>query len=58
MLVLTRRKGEKIIIDHNIVVTILSIDGNQIRIGVEAPKEINVVRKELLHGKNTSKRSA
>lgn len=58
MLVLTRRKGEKIIIDHNIVVTILSVDGNQIRIGVEAPKEINVVREELLHGKNTSKRSA
>jgi carbon storage regulator len=47
MLVLSRRADESIIIDQRITITILEVRGNQIRIGIEAPKEVPVVRKEL-----------
>ncbi|MCV2499861.1 MAG: carbon storage regulator CsrA [Candidatus Lightella neohaematopini] len=47
MLILTRRVGETLIINDNITVTILNIKGNQIRIGINAPKEISVHRKEV-----------
>jgi len=47
MLILTRRVGESLIIDDHIVINILSVKGNQIRIGVKAPKEISVHREEI-----------
>ena len=47
MLVLYRRVGETFIIQGNVEVTILRIEGDQIRIGINAPKEILVLRKEL-----------
>jgi carbon storage regulator len=47
MLVLSRKLGEKIVINGNIVVTIVKIDRNQIRIGIEAPKDIPVYRNEI-----------
>ncbi|MGL4993912.1 MAG: carbon storage regulator CsrA [Bacteroidales bacterium] len=47
MLVLNRRVGEKLIIGGNIEVTILAIKGGQIRVGIEAPKEISVIREEI-----------
>lgn len=47
MLILTRRLGETIRIGHDIEVVVLSAKGNQIRIGVEAPKEIPVHREEI-----------
>lgn len=47
MLVLNRRIGEKLIIGGNIEVTILAIKGGQIRVGIEAPKEISVIREEI-----------
>ena len=46
MLVLTRRIGEEILIGDDIVVKIVSARGNQIRVGIEAPRCIPVVRKE------------
>jgi carbon storage regulator len=47
MLVLTRKVGEQIVIDDNIVVTIVAIDGNKIRLGIEAPKSVRVDRAEV-----------
>jgi len=47
MLVLSRKLGEKIVIGDNVVVTIVKIDRNQIRIGIEAPTDIPVYRQEI-----------
>lgn len=47
MLILTRRVGEKLIIGDDVIVTILSLKGNQIRIGIDAPREIKVHRQEV-----------
>ncbi len=47
MLVLSRKAGESIMIGENIVVKILKIEGESVKIGIEAPKEYKVYRKEL-----------
>ena len=47
MLALTRRKGESIIIDGNIEVVIIGVQGEQVRLGIEAPKYITINRKEI-----------
>ena len=47
MLILTRRISESIVIGDDINITVLGIKGNQIRLGVEAPKEISVHREEI-----------
>lgn len=47
MLALTRKKGEAIIINNNIEITILEVKGDQIKIGITAPKEVPVYRKEV-----------
>ncbi len=47
MLVLSRRTDEKLIIGENVTVTILSIKGNQVRIGIEAPADVKVHREEI-----------
>ncbi len=47
MLVLTRKIGEKIIIDHNVKITVLSANGTHFRIGIDAPKEVAVHREEV-----------
>jgi carbon storage regulator len=48
MLVLSRKINERIVIDGQIRVTVLGLRGNQIRIGIEAPSSIKVIREELL----------
>lgn len=47
MLVLTRKKGEAIILNDNIEVVIVGIDGEQVKLGINAPKNIDVHRKEV-----------
>ncbi len=47
MLILTRKIGESLIISNNITITILGVKGTQIRIGVNAPKNISVHREEI-----------
>lgn len=49
MLVLSRKIGETLIIGDNIHVQILDVNRGQIRIGIDAPKEVNIVRSELVH---------
>ncbi len=48
MLILTRRAGESLIIGQDVEVAVLSIKGNQVRIGIKAPKEVSVLRQELI----------
>ena len=47
MLVLTRHSGEQLVIAEHIVVTVVAIEGNKVRIGVEAPQSVRVDRKEV-----------
>ncbi|MBQ6441209.1 MAG: carbon storage regulator CsrA [Lachnospiraceae bacterium] len=47
MLALTRKKGEALVINNNIEVTVLEIRGDQIKLGIAAPKEVPVYRKEV-----------
>ena len=47
MLVLGRKKGESIIIDDNIEITITAIEGETVKLGIEAPKQITIHRKEI-----------
>ena len=47
MLALSRKKGEALVINNNIEITVLDVKGDQIKIGINAPKEIPVYRKEV-----------
>jgi carbon storage regulator len=47
MLVLTRKVGERVVIADNIIVTVVQVTGRTIRLGVEAPPDVHVVRQEL-----------
>lgn len=46
-LILARRPGEKLVINDDITITILEFNGNQIRIGIDAPKDVKVYREEV-----------
>ncbi|HET6326150.1 MAG TPA: carbon storage regulator CsrA [Planctomycetaceae bacterium] len=57
MLVLSRKKNESIVIDENIVITIVEIRGDKVRLGIEAPKEIPIHRSEVhdaIHAEHNS----
>lgn len=47
MLALTRKKGESLIVNNNIEITVLEIRGDQVKIGINAPKDVPIYRKEV-----------
>lgn len=49
MLILTRRVGETVMIGEDVTVTVLRVKGNQVRLGVDAPKSVSVQREEIFH---------
>lgn len=54
MLVLSRKKNERIVINDNIVITVVEVRGDKVRLGIEAPKDVPVHREEVyqaIHGK-------
>jgi len=55
MLILTRRPGEILCIGDDIEVTVISLKGNQVRIGITAPKEVSVDRREVRARKEAEK---
>ena len=49
MLILTRRVGESLMIGDDVTITVLGVKGNQVRVGVNAPKHVAVHREEILN---------
>ncbi|MDN5352596.1 MAG: carbon storage regulator [Clostridiales bacterium] len=49
MLILTRKKNESIIIDGNIEIQVISIEEGKVKLGINAPKEIEILRSEIVH---------
>jgi len=47
MLVLSRKANEKIVIDGGIVLTVVKIEGGQVRLGIEAPSDVKILREEI-----------
>lgn len=58
MLVLSRRAGESIVIGHDVVVTVLEVRGDQVRLGVQAPREVQVHREEVYAELEATNRAA
>jgi carbon storage regulator len=54
MLILTRRVGETLMVGDDVVITVLGVKGNQVRIGINAPKEISIHREEVYNRINQS----
>lgn len=47
MLILTRRVGERLMVGDDIVIKVVRVDGNQVRIGIDAPRNVRIVREEI-----------
>ena len=58
MLIISRKKNEGIIINGDIVVTVADVQGDKVRIGIDAPETIKIMRKELLDTERANKEAA
>ena len=58
MLILTRRIGESIAIGNDIVITLVAVSGNQVRLGIDAPRAVRVLRQEIHHQMQEENRTA
>ena len=58
MLIISRKKNEGIIINENTEITVIDIQGDRVRIGIAAPSEVKIVRKELLETEDINRESA
>jgi carbon storage regulator len=58
MLALSRKKGESLVINNNVEVTILEVKGDQIKLGIKAPREISIYRKEVYEQIQESNKAA
>ena len=58
MLVLSRKVNEKIVIDGGIVITVVKIEGGQVRLGIDAPSQVKVFREEILDNQRGKRRKA
>lgn len=58
MLVLARHSGESIIIGEDIEITVTEVQGDNVKIGIKAPKKISIMRKELLEAVSTANEQA
>ena len=54
MLVLSRKVGERVLVGEKVVITVVRIGPNAVRLGIEAPKEMNIVREELCDKRDDS----
>lgn len=55
MLVLSRKKGESIVVSDNIIITVVEVKGDKIRLGIVAPKDVSVHRQEIFDAINEKK---
>jgi carbon storage regulator len=58
MLVLTRRPGESVTIGDEIVVTVVAVSGNQVRVGITAPRSVQILREEIYKAMQEENRAA
>lgn len=58
MLVLTRKLGQQIVINENIVITIVNVEDHRVQVGIEAPKSIPIFRKEVIEKIKTENMNA
>lgn len=58
MLILTRKKDETMVVGHDVTVKVLGVSGNQVKIGIEAPRDVSIMRDELLDDPQDAKSAA
>lgn len=58
MLILSRKVGESVTIGDDVTVTVVALNGNQIRLGISAPRQVRVLRQEILHAMQEENRAA
>lgn len=58
MLIITRKQGESFMLGDDIEITVSEINGDRIRIAIDAPKDVKILRKELIDAMNSNKEAA